>query len=481
MKLSSGIQELLVAMLCFDSAKGGGRLVRGLIPTKSFDPYYRDVAEAAVAYIDKYSQVPGEHTLDLVAAIKERMPDEASVFDRVYQSLESCKHNINREYVLAQATAFRRYQQIRGGIGEALEALKRDDEGSVEEAAAALANATKTQYELFDAGTQFDDTERLLRFLGKEHDAFPCGVPELDHVGLGPARKKLHVFAALSGHGKSWWLLHLAKVAWRHNLRVCYISLELSEEECSQRFVQSVLALTKRRERELTRQRFEKDELGRVVRFDPLDIAERLALNDDGVKTKLTRKLERYKRRPALFIKEFPPNTIKVPQVEAYLDSLEASHGFVPDLVLVDYADRFITDPKNYRHDLRNHYESLRAVAMKRNIAVATATQLNRTGYGTKVLKAKHVAEGIGKVETADVFITFNRTDAEKRLNVARLHVDKARSDVDKFTVLIAQNYTMGQFVLDSARMSPSYWNLIPDDDDEDGKDHHGEAPDDHE
>jgi len=469
MKLSSGIQELLVAMLCFDADIGGGRLVRGLIPTKSFDPYYRDIAEAAVAFIDKYGKVPGEHTLDLVGAIKERSPDEADVYARIYISLESTRGTINSEYVIGQATAFRRYQQIRGGIGAALEALKRDDATCVDEAAAALANATKSNFELFNPGTQFSDTDKLLAFLGKEHDSFACGIPELDRVGLGPARKRLHVFAALSGFGKSWWLLHLAKTAWRNNLRVVYISLEMSEEEVSQRFVQSVFALTKRVEKDLFRQRFEKDELGRVVRFDPQLLAERLSLDNVSIRSKLVTKLDRLKRTPPLFIKQFPPNTIKVRDVEVYLDSLEAGHGFVPDLVLIDYADRFVTDAANYRHDLRNTYESVRALGIKRNIAMATASQLNRTGYGTKVLKAKHVSEGIGKVETADVFLTFNRTDSEKRLGVARIHVDKARSDVDKFTVLVSQNYAIGQFAMESARMSSNYWGMVPDDAEDDG------------
>lgn len=401
-----------------------------------------------------------------MTAVKARAGDEADIYDRIYRSLEASKGALNRDYVLGQAKSFQRYQQIRSGIAQAIDALKRDDESGVEDAAAALTKATKAQLDLFDPGVEFSDHSRLLSFLDSEHESLPCGIPELDRVGLGPARKRIHVLAALSGHGKSWWLVHLAKTAWRHNLKVVYVTLELSEAEVSQRLVQSMLALTKRKD-ELTRQQFERDELGRLVRLDTVDIGTRPALADSNIRGHIKRKLGSLKRRPPLFIKEFPTGGAKVRDVEAYLDSLEASKGFVPDLLIVDYMDSFASDAKTYRHDLRHNAEALRGIGIKRNIAVATATQSNRQGYGAKVLKAKHVSEDIGKVQTADVYITLNRTDAEKRLGLARLYVDKARTDQDKFTVLISQSYATGQFVLDSVRMVSAYWSMLPEDEDD--------------
>lgn len=72
-----------------------------------------------------------------------------------------------------------------------------------------------------------------------------------------------------------------------------------------------------------------------------------------------------------------------------------------------------------------------------------------------------HAAEDFSKIGTADCAITYSQTAAERQLGLARLFVSNARTDEDKFTILIAQAYATGQFCLDSLRMMDSYWDQI--------------------
>jgi len=162
-----------------------------------------------------------------------------------------------------------------------------------------------------------------------------------------------------------------------------------------------------------------------------------------------------------LVIRQFPTGALTVRELKAYLDSLEMSQRIVPDLLLVDYADLMSVGTRDYRHELSTLYKDLRGLAVERNIAVATASQANRESSGKKFITGRGVAEDFSKIATADVVITYNRTEAEMRLGTARLYVDKGRNEEDKFSVLIAQNYKTGQFCLGSTRMMDRYWRAL--------------------
>jgi len=155
--------------------------------------------------------------------------------------------------------------------------------------------------------------------------------------------------------------------------------------------------------------------------------------------------------------------------LRGYLDSLEMSRRIVPDLLLVDYADLMSIGTRDYRHELGNLYKDLRGLAVSRNIAVATASQSNRSSLDAKIITGGSVAEDFSKIATSDVVLTYNRTEAERTIGTARLWVEKGRNDADKFTLLISQNYATGQFCISSTRMMPrKYWEAVKAGDDSD-------------
>lgn len=457
MKLSSAIQEAVVCLILFDPE--AGPVLRGLLPSRTFDPFYREIVEEADQYWEKYSKPPGEHALDIVDALAARDQDKASVFKRVWESLEETKGSINQQYVMEQATLFARYQRLRMGIGEALDALELDDAAGVLQAESVLEKATAGTLDLFDPGTYLRDAKSL-RFLDDDLEAFPTGIPELDAKGLGPARGRLHLMIAPYGVGKSWWLVHLAKVALMHGLRVLYLTLEMSEAEVSERLHRALFALG-RRSGKATWFKWEKDDRGRrVVGLVEKKAKKRPYIYGKGIKRVLQVKRKVLDRRPPILIKNFPTGTLTTRECRAYLDALEST-GFIPDLLLVDYADLFALPAENYRIGLGTLYKDLRGIGQARHIGVATASQMNRAGAGKKVGTGRDVAEDWSKMGTVDIAFTLNQTPPEKDLGMCRLFVDKGRSDSDKFEVHLCQNLDLGQFVVDSSRMVAKYWEIV--------------------
>jgi len=431
-----------------------------LVPPAHFDPYFKELAEEGSKYLREYHEPAGEHALDLVNVLCERAPKSEPFLRRIFESLQETRKTLNAEYVLKQAGEFIRYQRIRRGLSKAVNALQSKAPDAVAGAESAMRDALSGSYEFFHPGVFASDADAVLRFLDRAFDSFPTGIKLLDSKGLGPARKRLHTFAARLGQGKSWWLLHLSKEALMAGLRVAYVSVELSEDDISQRMVQTFFAVGKRGGC-LKLPRFSSDGEGRFIELGAEELVDYLALDQERIGETLRAKLKFFTQRPPFVWRQFPTNTLTIDQLVHYLDALEGSTRFIPDLLVIDHASNMYVDPRQYRISLGQLYGRLRGLAIERNIAVATATQLNRDAAKRLWATADSLAEAdeIGRV--ADYVITYNQTQAEHELGLARLFVAKGRTDTDRFGFAIAQAYSIGQFCLDEVGIVPAYWDRV--------------------
>jgi len=459
MNLTSAIQEGLATILCYDDTPGGSGFIKGLVPLKSYDPYFRRLAEKATDYHNRYKKAPGEHTLDLIDELKESYGDEADIYEQIFESILASKDSINVQFIVDQAQKFVRYQQIRSTVGDVIEVLNHQKEGFITEAEGMLDSCLKRTSTLFDRGTLLTDHRESLKFLDEEVSSFPTGIHCFDKYGLGPARGTLHMFMALPGRGKTWWLTHLGKMAMMNRLKVVHISLEMSETALCKRYIQSFFSISKS-DAQVAHLLFDHGEGG--LDFQPVFL-DRPSLKDENIREVLESKLERFVNRPPVIIKQFPTGSLTIGELEAYLNRLE-SLGTIPDLLIVDYPDIMKIDSADPRRSIGQLIVNLRGIAVSRNIAIAAVTQSNRQGVSARTIKEDHASEDFSKVMTADTLISYNQTEIEKELGLARLFAIKGRdSEVDKFTVFISQNYSIGQFVVDQKELLPDrvYWEAV--------------------
>ena len=462
MYLNATQQDNLITLLIFDDDSAG--IIRGAVELDLFEGDYRDVVRRIYDYIDRYGTAPKDHVADILDDILNgNDEDKAQVYNSLLENSAALHENINIDYVMNTLAAFTRRQHLKNGIIDAAELLQASEsEEALEQVEVIMAAAMRRRLDLFDPGIFLSDTESVLDFLNiEDNEGLPIGIPEIDSKDLGPKRKELHLFIASTGMGKTWWFIHLAKYAFLNNLRVCHISLEVDERQLTQRYMQNFFAMTKRRE-SLRLPVLEKDTLGRLLDISFEKISPELSMTDSNIREQLEDRIGDWGTRLGnLVIKQFPTSALTVNGLKAYLDSLESRENFVPDILFVDYADLMRLNALNYRLELGQLYKELRGIGVERNIAVATASQSHRAGVKAKLLTVDTVAEDWSKAATADTIFTYSQTDAEKELGLARLYVAKGRTDVDKFTTLITQDYRMGQFVLDSAPMASRYKSIL--------------------
>jgi DnaB-like helicase C terminal domain len=237
----------------------------------------------------------------------------------------------------------------------------------------------------------------------------------------------------------------------------------MSEARSAQRYLQALFAVAKRKE-PFTVTKFRKDSLGRITGFDDIKMTPGLTLDDPHIRKKLERRIDRWALRllDNIYIKEFPTSTLTVAQLRAYLDNLEATEKFVPDLLIVDYPDLLKMDKDNYRLELDQVFKELRGIAVSRNIALAAVSQSHRSAAKAKQVGIDNVAEAYSKIAHSDTVITYTQTAQEHKLGLARLYVAAGRNDEDKFVIVISQSYNTGQFVVDSAMLRGTYWENLP-------------------
>lgn len=455
--ITGSLQENLLTLVVFDDT--ALPLLATTLEVGMFEnDFYRSIVRESFEFFKEFKKAPGEHIADLFEThlTKKASDKEAAVYDRILKSLYRNKDNVNRDYILSQLNKFIRQQSLKDGITTA-HALVKD--GKLDEAELKLSQAINSQVKIFDPGIWLTDLKRSMKFLTAPIQPYPLGIPPLDAIGFGPAPGQLLVILAPANRGKSFLCLHIAKMCAMQRLKVLYISLEMSEEKISQRFFQSLFSITKRQS-EVVYTRFEQDELSRLNGFR-IESLTRPSLQDEGIEVALAKKMQHFDGRLKVYIKRFPTNALSIRGLEAYLDSMERFHNYVPDVLIVDYADLLAVDAANLRISTGYTYKELRRIAVERNIAVVSPSQSNRLGEDAKVLSLKYLAEDYSKAATADDIIAYCQSNVELRLGLARLFIAKARDEEREQTVLISQAYKMAQFCCDSIMISDRYWTLL--------------------
>ncbi len=460
----SALQENLITVLSYDDQHC--TQVRALVEPEFWGGPYRLIASRIYEYVDRYKKAPKDHIADLMAdkIDNKKNPREAGLYEDILLGIRDQHEGINTAYVMSQLELFVKRQSMRAISIDLVKALQKDTDESLEEAEKLLALSRKQTASVFDPGLRLGDEKRVLDFLDQQTNCFPTGIPEFDKRGFGPTRKELWLYIAAAKRGKTWMLIQLAKMAMVHRLKVCHITLEMSEDRSAQRYLQALFAMSKRKEKfQVTK--FTRDSIGMLEGFEDDEVSPKLTMDDPNIAKKLKAKIKKFGPRllDNVIIKQFPTGHLTVRQLEAYLDGLESNERFVPDLLIVDYPDLMKIDKDNMRLSLDEIYKELRGLGIVRNMAVAVVSQSHRAAAKAKHVDSGNVAEAYSKIAHADCIITYNQTDAEHKMGLARLFVSGGRNDEDKITLIVSQNYAMGTFVVDSVLMSgANYWPQLP-------------------
>jgi len=450
------MQEAVLALLCFDK-QAGTKLAVQVVPD-NFDGPYQDFASRVLQYRRRYREPPGRaHTRDL-ADRSFHGKDNLLIKKRLLPQLLASGGDVNIDYVLSRTQAWVKKQVYRAAVYDITDEAwdGDDDEALTTKIATHMSKALRWEQRTLQPGTRLSDPA-LLQFVSHDDEFISLGIPELDRMGIGMTRREMLLYIAPKGTGKTWFCCHCGRQALMQRLKVLHVSLEMSEQKIGRRYLQTLFAVARKKDR-FTRVRLLFDDNDDLVGFKSLKRTPKLAFTMPRIRRILRRKQRAFGTRLGnLVIRDFPSGMLTVEQLEGYLDYLAEVENFIPDLLIVDYPDLMSVHAKTLRIDIGQNFVALRGILQKRNMIGVMPTQSGRETIRAKRVRSKNVTEDISKIQTADTTLAYMRTEDEESLNLGRLSVEHSRDTEGNRMILLAQSYDTGQYVLDSAVVTQSY------------------------
>lgn len=452
----NALEEAILCLLCFNTDHAPHIALKIQDITLFSNRTHQKIAEIALPYVQEFGTAPAA-ALEYLLEVEYRKGEEGKLLAQTVELISRQAAGIQPEFVISEMDRFFEQRKLETALIDSMESLKTGDLDAARSAIyQSVAPALSKQA---SGGLWLKNVQHVLGAFNNLEDPefFSSGIDALDQRGVRPGRKMLMFLIAAKGKGKSWWLINAGKAAFQHHHSVLHITLEMSKEKTLKRYIQSLFALTSSELQQIKTPVFLRDQAGNF-RID-VQVLEREPIL--AKRKEIVTRIAGMKSYPELVIEEFPTGTLTTEHLHLYLDSLKRDKGFVPDMLIIDYADLMYIDPDQFRIDTGRVYKDLRGIGMARNMAVLTASQGNRESEETKLVTGGNVAEDWSKNGTADGVLTFSQTREEYMLGLARIFVDKYRDASDRFITLISQAYSMGQFALDSVFMNMDVSNTV--------------------
>lgn len=459
-QLEANLQVSLLALLGYSTKRGVEVAIQ--VPPDLYDQgAHKEIAKATIAYRLKYGKAPGPKQMPILVEKLPLAEEQIKVARLLASKFPQHLKGMNRDFVVEQAREFAiRQNYKRAALGAAIEANK--SHGSNDSVRKLMYDAIMYSPENLDKGMSLAD-ERSLAFLDEQEQVWPLGIKPLDDAGIGLARGTLMLYLAKKNSGKSWMCVHVGRQMLKRGLKVLHISLEMSETQVAKRYHQAFNAMS-RNYNKYIRVKFDRDKAGNAQGWDIKHVKPKLSQLDPAARRKLLKRMKIWhKEFNNLRIKRFPSGKLTVSALVQYLDQLGSIDDFYPDVVLLDYPDLMEIKSDNHRLDTGRTYVDLRGLAVERNFALFTPSQINRQGYEVELVTSVNSAEDISKVNTADIVLTYSQTRLEKTVGLARLYANHVRDSEAGAEVAISQAYAVGQYVVSAHLMGDSYKDTIRD------------------
>lgn len=364
---NSNKQQLLLEYLV--SSSDTFAVCKSIVKPDYFNPEFRKTVDFLHTYYDKYNALPSTDQIEAETDITLKQRDITK--DQI-------------SYCSDEVEAFCRRKALEHAVLAAPAFIDKDDGGAIEKLVRDALSVSLSR----DLGIDyFADSQKRLEKMLDQPQRTPTLWTDFDNLlNGGLARTEMILFSANSGGGKSITLANLAENFLLQGFNVLYLSFELSEDMIAQRFDTMFTGVPTV-----------------AWRSKYQDIIKTLGSVEPNV-GKLT-------------IKRMSTGT-NANAIRAYLKEFELTKGYIPDMIIADYLDIMGPNEKvgadNVSEKDKQVAEQFRDILFDYNMFGATASQQNRSAIDAQELNHSHIAGGLTKVNTVDVYVSIIMTPTMK-------------------------------------------------------------------
>lgn len=429
-EVNGHFEILLLASLCFN--KDACRLLAPVLENhlSLLEPPLHFPVQWALRYYNKYGEPLGSSyktAFDLWSRRHSREEDVIavrSVLERIQPP-----ENLNIDYLVDSCAAYLNERSLRRLLEHAQWELNSGEPDKAENLVLGwkqieigrLDNLEVIDEQRFAKIFSADETESLIRFEEPWSDFFKNAFCRDSLIGvMGPEKSK-----------KTWFLIEIAWQALANRRRVAFFEVgDMSERQILRRLAVRIAGRPWRAGCVQIPQRVVKLK-GKDVDVD-FDVKSwESDLNWEEFREKLQIWRERKLRtHESLFrLGVYDNNSISAEDIRGLLEVWSVREGWVPDFVIVDYADLLKGTLRSAepRDNVNQTWKILRQISQQFHCSVVTATQTNATSYQASVIQRHHFSEDHRKLAHVTAMYGITATEREKSLQVCRLNCVLAR------------------------------------------------------
>jgi len=463
-------KDLLIGLITSDDFCR--EIVPVLVPKQLEIEYARILAQWIKDYFNSYKVAPQRNIMKLYRAKVDELNDE-SLQDNILEFIKNLDENYdekkisNVDFAISQSINYLKKRSLNDLVENMSANLSLDDVDKVE--------SILTKYKCVEPSetsgiSLLHDSEKITDSFLNENSL----LYELDGA-YGKVIGKIHredfiAFLAPMKRGKTFHLINVGVEAMKNGLKVLFISMEMSENEITKRVWTSLSGQLPEDKEEIDYPYFvENDESDKKWKIEHKTI-NRKAVSIADIQKK-QKNMMRMFRGGDFRIMSAPAYGWNVEKVDLEIEKLSQNLHYVPDVIIIDYADILAPSEKGeYRNQLDGIWKRLRGLAQRRKAVVFTATQSTREGLSTDVT-AQSIAEDIRKLAHVTCMVALNQSKVEKEQNIMRLSQIAIREgDSETKDALCLQCYAIGRPVLDSRFADEVEYKRKNDDDSNDSE-----------
>lgn len=458
-KIENTIEELIITGMIVDT-----NFLQEIQRAALSEYFVTDVNRIIVSWIREYfnenGESPGEEMQDIFRLNQGELDTDEAQTVRMFLNKISKEYDgreFNTNYVLPKAF---KYLELNAYMHK-VTLLKRElRRGNLDHVKQIFNGATKDIFEQVTAWKSLSDLELLNSWWGEKKEPIMKFPGALGEYMPNIERGRLYAMLGPPKRGKSYWLLEWAYNGAFDGLNVVFFSLEMNAKEVDSRWKMriSAKAIMNRKFKEFTipvkdcvhnqknecqieqctspgtcvyddklRDSYEDhpehtactycegidDELFKPTYWMEKQKMDRLSLKDAQ---ETQESLDAHVGEDRVRIITYPIASASVSDLERSLNELEQHEGFIPDLIVVDYADILKEDLRlgDKRHRVGDNWQALSRMAEIRNAAVVTASQGNRNSAKKNRLDVDDVSEDWSKIMTLDGIFAINEMNFDQ-------------------------------------------------------------------
>ena len=315
--------------------------------------------------------------------------------------------NKNTDFMVEETVKFIKDSIFYKSLEIGSEGLMNKDETKIKKSQALVEEMNKIQVDS-NLGLDFDDIESQIEYYSKREFGIKTQHKSFNkRLGTGFLPGTLNVLLAAQGVGKSLLMCDFISGMLQDKKNILMVSLEMSENEMLKRIHANVFDIGVNTFTDLSKSDNELDRLERPTtsKEDILNAYNTFKASGNAGK---------------FFVKEYPAGSFSANMLQALVDKFKIEKDIKFDIIFIDYLGIMKSDLLSASSGLYSYVKSIteevRAFAVKNQIPVISASQLNRSAINkTEGVDNTAVSDSYGTSATADMMALILQNEEMKQ------------------------------------------------------------------